>query len=56
MKNIPSFWVDSAARIDVTANKVRQATQQQWLAGRVADWLGGWPNADQLFMLLHGGA
>jgi hypothetical protein len=25
MKNIPSFWVDSAARIDVTANKVRRA-------------------------------
>ena len=25
MKGIPSFWVDSAARIDVDANKVRLA-------------------------------
>lgn len=24
MKDIPSFWVDSAARIDVAANKVRR--------------------------------
>lgn len=39
MKDIPSFWVDSAARIDVDANKVRR---QGCLGGRVVSGvLGG---------------
>lgn len=35
MKSIPSFWVDSAARIDVAANKVcpRPCLLPCWAAG-----------------------
>jgi 4-hydroxy-3-methylbut-2-enyl diphosphate reductase IspH len=33
MKGIPSFWVDSAARIDISANKV--GGRQRWWSSAV---------------------
>lgn len=47
MKSIPSFWVDSAARIDVDANKVggrpraAPGPSRLRLHGRAAGWLPG---------------
>ena len=39
MKGIPSFWVDSAARIDVAANKVTHKLAHGELV-ETASWLG----------------
>ena len=50
MKGIPSFWVDSAARIDVAANKVRPRAA----VARVACWRAVHAAARQLLHTWQG--